>query len=478
MDVDGYVEITEGKATILFPKGNEVFYNPVQEFNRDMSIAAIRTWDKLRRQEVEEKRAKHRAYKMPAAGEQHTHARGNPRCSLLLPPPAPSAFSSAPAVSPRIFGPVCDCVKLGFFCRPVEAKAEAKEGNQLGRVEAKAEAEEGTTAAGAEPLKSALAIDSTPPQSAAAPDSRPPPRLRFKILEALSASGLRSVRYAKEISGVDEILANDLVAEAVESIKRNVEHNKLPPGLVVPNSGDAMDVMYAHRNVDKRFDVVDLDPYGSASQFIDGAVQSVANGGLLCVTCTDLGVLAGNQHRETWYVRFSPAGRFLLQANAGDLIPPESPFAKYGSMTAKTEACHEMALRIVLNTLQTSAARYKRCIVPLLSCSIDFYVRLFVRVFDSAGEVKKAARFNLSMVYVCHGCRSFTLNPLCKKTPLPSGNGFNFSSHLAPPVDRQCEHCGKGFHIAGPVWNGPIHDAEFVKQMLSLVKESPEGTFG
>ena len=28
--------VTEGAATILFPKTNQVFYNPVQEFNRDL----------------------------------------------------------------------------------------------------------------------------------------------------------------------------------------------------------------------------------------------------------------------------------------------------------------------------------------------------------------------------------------------------------------------------------------------------------
>lgn len=33
------VEIREGKATILFPSQNEVFYNPVQEFNRDLRFA-------------------------------------------------------------------------------------------------------------------------------------------------------------------------------------------------------------------------------------------------------------------------------------------------------------------------------------------------------------------------------------------------------------------------------------------------------
>ena len=37
------VEIKEGKAAILFPSQNEVFYNPVQEFNRDLRFACICT---------------------------------------------------------------------------------------------------------------------------------------------------------------------------------------------------------------------------------------------------------------------------------------------------------------------------------------------------------------------------------------------------------------------------------------------------
>jgi tRNA G26 N,N-dimethylase Trm1 len=54
IDVSLYNPVTEGKATILFPKNNEVFYNPVQEFNRDMSIAAITTWSKIYFQEKQE----------------------------------------------------------------------------------------------------------------------------------------------------------------------------------------------------------------------------------------------------------------------------------------------------------------------------------------------------------------------------------------------------------------------------------------
>ncbi|KAJ1674327.1 RNA methyltransferase tRNA(m5U54)methyltransferase, partial [Spiromyces aspiralis] len=47
-----YQLLTEGKANILFPKNNEVFYNPVQQFNRDMSIAAIKTWRDVMKDEV------------------------------------------------------------------------------------------------------------------------------------------------------------------------------------------------------------------------------------------------------------------------------------------------------------------------------------------------------------------------------------------------------------------------------------------
>uniref|UniRef100_A0A8C7YCK7 Uncharacterized protein n=1 Tax=Oryzias sinensis TaxID=183150 RepID=A0A8C7YCK7_9TELE len=34
----GETVVREGKAAILFPSANEVFYNPVQEFNRDLTM--------------------------------------------------------------------------------------------------------------------------------------------------------------------------------------------------------------------------------------------------------------------------------------------------------------------------------------------------------------------------------------------------------------------------------------------------------
>jgi tRNA (guanine26-N2/guanine27-N2)-dimethyltransferase len=61
-------------------------------------------------------------------------------------------------------------------------------------------------------------------------------------------------------------------------------------------------------------------------------------------------------------------------------------------MPLKRTFPHEMALRLVLQQLQTSAGRYRRYIVPMVSCSIDFYLRLFVRVYTSPNGVKEAAR--------------------------------------------------------------------------------------
>jgi tRNA (guanine26-N2/guanine27-N2)-dimethyltransferase len=194
----------------------------------------------------------------------------------------------------------------------------------------------------------------------------------IRILEGLSATGLRAVRYAKEISGVREVVANDFSKAAVESIERNIAHNKVGDK-VTASHGDAALVMYQNREpAAARFDVVDLDPYGTAAPFLDAAVQAVQDGGLLAVTCTDLAVLCGN-HSEACH-------------------------AKYGSTSLRGKHCHEFALRIVLSCIETHANRYKRHIVPLLCVHMDFYVRLFVRVYTSANEVKKSAS-KQSIVY-------------------------------------------------------------------------------
>ena len=74
------------------------------------------------------------------------------------------------------------------------------------------------------------------------------------------------------------------------------------------------------------YDAVDLDPYGSPTQLLDSAVQAVAEGGLLLVTATDMAVLCGNNGEACW--------------------------GKYGSYPLHRPYCHEMALRILLASIE------------------------------------------------------------------------------------------------------------------------------
>ena len=95
--------------------------------------------------------------------------------------------------------------------------------------------------------------------------------------------------------------------------------------------------MYSHRPETLRVDCVDLDPYGTAAPFIDAAVQCVSDGGLLCVTCTDMTVLATNNYPEKWSASL-PLEHLELQALK---LTARLSFSNYGGIPVKAEYCHE-----------------------------------------------------------------------------------------------------------------------------------------
>lgn len=40
-------------------------------------------------------------------------------------------------------------------------------------------------------------------------------------------------------------------------------------------------IMHESKTMDKRFDVIDLDPYGSPSHFLDATIQAISEGGII-----------------------------------------------------------------------------------------------------------------------------------------------------------------------------------------------------
>lgn len=181
---------------------------------------------------------------------------------------------------------------------------------------------------------------------------------------------------------------------------------------------------------EKTFSAVDLDPYGCPSRFLDSAVRSVSDNGLLLVTATDMAILCGNT--------------------------PESCYAKYGSVSLKMKACHEQAIRILLRCIESHANRYGRYIKPLLSISVDFYIRVFVMIKTSQEECKKSSS-KQSMIYQCCGCNTFTLHPLGVLKKHPKANRPDQVKYGLPtglPVGQKCEHCAHTHHVGGPIWTG------------------------
>lgn len=272
--------------------------------------------------------------------------------------------------------------------------------------------------------------------------SNPIPRLR--ILEALSATGLRAIRYANEIPQVETVVANDLIQPAVDAIKRNISNNPLSKDKIQPNLDNAITHMAKNR---RSYDVVDLDPYGSVAPFIDSAMNAIKSGGLLLVTCTDLGVLAGNGY-------------------------PEKCFSLYGGTNVWGDASHESALRLVLGLIGRTAAKYGMAIEPVLSLSIDFYVRVFVRVYEKPAQVKQFMSSN-EVVVKCSGCFASMGQPL-GRMGIPEGeksrNKFGLAK-IEEDVGAKCSHCGFVNHICGPMWGGNLHNEEFINEILKLVSQ-------
>ncbi|KAJ0832818.1 putative tRNA (guanine(26)-N(2))-dimethyltransferase [Helianthus annuus] len=262
-----------------------------------------------------------------------------------------------------------------------------------------------------------------------------PPR----VLEALSASGLRALRYAREVEEIAQVVALDNDKASVEACRRNIKFNGAVAGAKVEsNLADARVYMLTHP---KDFDVVDLDPYGSPSVFLDSAVQSIADGGLLMCTATDMAVLCGSN---------------------GEVC-----YSKYGSYPLRGKYCHEMALRIVLACIESHANRYKRYIVPVLSVQMDFYVRVFVRVYTSASAMKNTP-LKLSYVYQCVGCDSFHLQPIGRT--VSKNTSVRYLPGFGPVVPQECSDCGKKYNMGGPIWSDPIHDQDWVASILADVK--------
>ncbi|GMH20639.1 hypothetical protein Nepgr_022480 [Nepenthes gracilis] len=351
VDLSDYTIIKEGEAEILMHAKNEVFYNKTQVNNRDISIAVLRTFISKRKQE-------HEAVLLRATKTEQKVTLEHSSVQAIHRKPSESAMDH-----------------------------NTSNGNSEN---VKGMPEDGLSNISEEPVKAT--------------------EVKFKrelkeprVLEALSASGLRALRYALEVDGIGKVVALDNDKVSVEACRRNIKFNgSVACAKVECHLADARVHMLTHP---KEFDVVDLDPYGSPSVFLDSAVQSVVDGGMLMCTATDMAVLCGGN---------------------GEVC-----YSKYGSYPLRAKYCQEMALRILLASIEST---------PL----------------------------KLSYVYQCVGCDSFHLQPIGRT--VPKNNSVRYLPGFGPVVPQECSDCRKKFNMGGPIWSAPIHDQEWVASILTDVK--------
>jgi len=173
--------------------------------------------------------------------------------------------------------------------------------------------------------------------------------------DLLCATGIRGLRYAKEIC-IDEVILNDVNEEAIKLTKRNIKLNKLSN--VFLHNKDAN-----HLLAENRFDVIDVDPFGSPYRFIDSCARSLNRFSLFCVTATDCAVLFG--------------------------VYPDVCKRRYGVEGLRCHFSNEFGVRVLISFLMREFAKYNKCFTPVLSYTRRHYVRVFGIVENDAGKTDK-----------------------------------------------------------------------------------------
>ena len=244
----------------------------------------------------------------------------------------------------------------------------------------------------------------------------------ISVCEPMTGCGLRGARFAVEVKGVLQVSLNDIKPNSARLASFNAELNGVEDKVLVFNE-DANLFLSRNAAPRKRFDYVDVDPFGTPAPYMDSAVRALRNGGLIALTATDMAPLCG--------------------------VHPRACLRKYGGVPLRTEYCHELAVRLLAGCLVMMAAKHEIGVEVLFSHSIDHYVRAYAAVRYGAKVADKSVK---QMGYILH-CFS------CFHRETVSG--------IASFLNPVCSNCGAKLSAAGPLWLGRIADKNFCSMMVN-----------
>ena len=236
------------------------------------------------------------------------------------------------------------------------------------------------------------------------------------FLEGLSGVGIRGLRVANELK-VDKVVINDLNPTALKLAEYSAQLNNLKN--IEYSELEVCRFFSKYSTGGERGSIIDIDPFGSSSQFFDCAIRATMHGGILSTTATDLQVLNG-----------------LYQSACK---------RKYGGVPIRVEYGNEMAIRLILGCLRMVAGRLGVEIVPLFAESNMHYYRTYVRVL-----IRQDQKENIGYILHCKNC------------------GHRKITH---EQSNECELCKLKISVGGPLWIDNIFDREFVQSMILEIPE-------
>ena len=236
------------------------------------------------------------------------------------------------------------------------------------------------------------------------------------FLDGLSGVGGRSLRVANEIGGVDKVIANDVNPKALDLAKESSEINYLKNFEISENETCRFFSLHSRKN--NRGSIVDIDPFGSPSKYIDCGVRATMHGGLLSVTATDLQVLHG------------------LFNNAAK--------RRYYGVPIKTKFSNEIAIRLIIGCIHLISSRLDITIQPKFVDNDMHYYRVYLKILNKPEQEDK-----MGFITYCRQCGM-------RKT--------------VKNIVNECNLCEGKIETAGPLWIDKIFDKDFIAIMKNEVK--------
>jgi tRNA (guanine26-N2/guanine27-N2)-dimethyltransferase len=186
----------------------------------------------------------------------------------------------------------------------------------------------------------------------------------INILDGLAASGIRGIRLANEVQGNFTIHINDWSEKSYNLILKNIEKNKFDN--IIPTNKNINVLLN-----EKKFDYIDIDPFGSPVYYIDSAIRSINKNGIIACSATDTAALCG--------------------------VYPKVCYRRYGANPFHSNNMHEIGLRILIGFLAREAAKYDKGIQPIICYSSDHYFRIYIKIIKGVNYGNESLKKVLSI---------------------------------------------------------------------------------